>query len=71
MKMGEFGFPVSKADFRSIVSNYLDRRGVKIRQFADNKPGKDFIAAFLDRNKELSFRTSANVSLKLPPDCEQ
>ena len=62
--MSSFGFPVDVFDLRCIVNSYADRKGMNIRQFKRNLPGKDWARSFLDRNKELTVRFASNIKRK-------
>jgi len=42
-----YGFPVDTIDLRFIVKAYADRKGIRIRQFRNNMPGKDWIKSFI------------------------
>lgn len=61
LTLSEFGFPIDKVELRMLVNNYLDRKGVTISKFTDNKPGHDWTNLFLDRHKEFSVRFAANI----------
>jgi len=54
-----YGFPVDTFDLRCIVKGYADRKGIKIRQFKNNLPGKEWISSFLKRHKDLTVRFPA------------
>lgn len=57
----DWGFPISRRDLRSIVHNFLERRGRQVKVFKDNAPGKDWVAAFLGRHADLTERLAQNV----------
>ena len=48
-------------DVADIVQDYLNHQGKKELRFNNNRPGKDWIRAFLQRHKELSQRMCENV----------
>ena len=64
MKASAFGFPVDILDLRCIVKGYADKKGLTIRQFKNNLPGKDWVASFLKRHKDLSVRFASNIKRK-------
>ena len=64
-----FGFPVDILDLRCIVKGYADKKGRTIRQFKHNLPGKDWVASFLKRHKDLSVRFASNIKRKRAEVC--
>lgn len=59
---GEWGFPMTTWDVRSIIKNYLDRQGRTIRTFKNNMPGQDWVKSFLARNGQaLTVRLAENI----------
>jgi transposase-like protein len=58
--LGDWGFPVSRRDLRTLIKNYLDGQG-RTTRFPDNFPGKDFVTGFLARHKELTVRTASQI----------
>lgn len=57
----EWGFPLTELDIRKIIQHFLNRKGVRIRNFRDNMPGRDWSKNFLARHKTLTIRTSQNI----------
>lgn len=47
----EWGFPLTEQDIRILVKRYLDKKGVQLKPFRDNKPGREWSKAFLSRHK--------------------
>lgn len=60
----EYGFPVDSFDLRCIVKGYADRKGITIRQFKKNMPGKEWITSFLKRHQDLTIRFASNIKRK-------
>lgn len=59
-----YGFPVTAHDLRFIVKAYLDKRGKNIKCFKGNFPGKEWVASFLNRHKQvLVNRIARNISV--------
>lgn len=61
IKLCEYGFPIVELDFRFVIKNYLNTRGIQIDQFKNNLPGYDWTKAFLARHDRLSVRLSQNI----------
>jgi len=61
VKFCEWGFPLTRQDMRLLVKGYLDRKGVKIKQFKNNYPGIDWFYNFLCRNNILTERFAQNI----------
>lgn len=57
----EFRVPFSEIDLMNFVQQYLNRKGDRVPCFNDNRPGKDWVTNFLERNPELSRRNSQNI----------
>lgn len=53
--MGEWGFPLTPKDLGMLIKEFLDAKGLKTR-LKDNKPGKDWVAKFMQRHPQLSLR---------------
>lgn len=62
--MSSYGFPVDTFDLRMIVKYYVDRRGLTIRQFKNNIPGKEWTISFLKRHRSLTVRFASNIKRK-------
>jgi hypothetical protein len=43
--LGDWGFPVSRRDLRTLIKDYLDGLG-RTTRFPDNLPGRDFVTGF-------------------------
>ncbi|KAJ8930185.1 hypothetical protein NQ314_017049 [Rhamnusium bicolor] len=57
----DFGYPFTDTVLlQSFVQQYLNRKGVNIRQFHDNLPGKEWVKNCLARNPELR-RNAENI----------
>ena len=56
----EWGYPMDSWDLRLIVKGYLDRRGVTVKLFKDNLPGKDWVASFLRRQQDILEASGGN-----------
>lgn len=62
--VGTYGFPVTTHDLKFVVKSYLDRRGKTVKRFNQNTPGRDWIASFLSRHKQvLVNRVARNISV--------
>ena len=48
-----WGFPLDHMDIRFLVKGYLYRRGVSIRRFQANLPGKDWVNSFARRSCDI------------------
>ncbi|KAG5858271.1 hypothetical protein JTB14_028053 [Gonioctena quinquepunctata] len=57
----EFGVPFTESILKDFVEQYINREGVVVKQFRDNRPGSDWCYYFLLRNPELSKRNSQNI----------
>lgn len=57
----DWGCPQSVLDMRHFVKSYLDRRGMRIKQFKDNLPGNDWAEKFILRYPELRNRDALNI----------
>lgn len=57
----EWGFPLTEYDIRKIVQNYLNKKGVQIRVFKNNLPGKDWAKSFIARHRTLTLRLAQNI----------
>jgi hypothetical protein len=64
MTTSSYGFPVDTFDLRCIVKAYADKKGLKIRQFNNNMPGKDWADSFLRRHRDLTVRFASNIKRK-------
>jgi hypothetical protein len=51
-----YGYPFTEERISLFVQNYLNKKGVNIACFNDNKPGKEWLYSFQKRNPELSRR---------------
>ena len=40
LKMARLGFPRSPIQIKEAVKMYLDKSGIKVKEFTDNRPGK-------------------------------
>ena len=57
-----WGFLLDNTDVRYLVKEYLDKRGLTISRFKNNMPSKDWVDAFVKRNKEtISHRVCQNI----------
>lgn len=61
IKLSNYGFPITEYDFRMAVKTYLDKKGVKIRVFNNNRPGYEWTKSFLKRHDNLSVQISSNI----------
>ena len=52
--------PLDGLDIRHLVKNYLDARGVKNPDFAENLPGTDWLNRFMKRH-QLTQTVSDNI----------
>ena len=60
--MADWGFPMSKADLRHFVKDYIERKGITVPEFVENLPGNDWAEGFLKRHKEeISVRSANNI----------
>lgn len=58
----KWGFPFTHMDLKQIVKQFLDRKGVVIKIFKNNLPGRIWLKGFLNRHKRLlSNRFSENI----------
>lgn len=58
----KWGFPLSAFDVRCIIKAHLDKKGIQVKAFKNNFPGRYWVKIFLDRNKsELSCRLAENI----------
>lgn len=64
LAMSEYGFPLDTLDLRMAVKVYLDKKGVNVKQFANNCPGQEWCYSFLKRHKDLTQRFSCNIKKK-------
>ena len=72
--LARWGFPLTTNDLKYLVKSSLDRKGVRIARFVDNKPGERWCRKFRSRHKELSVRMAENVKparAKVSPDVLQ
>lgn len=60
-KFSEWGFPMTRNEIRTLVKQFLDRKGVRIKQFENNLPGVEWFYKFLERNKILTERFAQNI----------
>lgn len=60
-KFAEWGFPLTRADIQDVIKSYLDRKGVRITKFKENKPGEDWFYRFIKRNNSLTERLAQNI----------
>lgn len=57
-----WGFPLTSFDVQIIVQSYLNERGITVKPFKKNLPGKDWITGFFKRHSDLlSERWAQNV----------
>jgi hypothetical protein len=57
---GQYNYPVSKRHLRDMVKAYLDKKRDTV--FKDNRPGKNWVKAFLNRHKDqVVVRTATNI----------
>ena len=59
--MGNWGFPLGKADLRALVKSYFDSHGKTVISFKNNNPGRDWVRGFLDRHKDALTSRTANL----------
>lgn len=57
----DFRIPFNENNLKNFVQNYLNRKGVRVNCFQDNRPGKDWCEYFLKRNPEITKRNSQNI----------
>lgn len=58
----EWGFPLNKSDLREIIKKGLDSKGITEKRFVDNRPAKNWIKSFLERQRDvLKMRLSHNI----------
>lgn len=57
----KWGFPLKNTDVRNIVQGYLNHAGKVEKRFKDNRPGLEWVHAFLRRNSELTVRIGENT----------
>jgi len=61
-KASEWGFPFELEDIKDLVENYINGKGVQIKEFKENRPGEGWLQKFLYRHRnELSKRTSQSI----------
>jgi len=65
-----YGFPIDEMDLRFIVKAYADRKGIRIRQFRNNVPQKDWMKSFIKRHTELTVRLASNIKRKRAEVCD-
>jgi hypothetical protein len=57
---GQYNYPVSKRHLRDMVKAYLDKK--RDTPFVNNRPGKNWVKAFLKRHKDhVVVRTATNI----------
>ncbi|KAI4468075.1 hypothetical protein MML48_2g00019108 [Holotrichia oblita] len=61
LKAAEFIVPFTEKDLMDFVEQYITRKGIRIKEFKDNRPGRDWVRNFLKRNSVLSHRNSQNI----------
>lgn len=54
----KYGFPVTVSEIRNMVQNYLNRKGVTVPYFQDNRPGRYWVSFFLERHESLAVRVA-------------
>jgi len=57
----EWGQPLTGFDIRLVIQSYLNRLGIREKRFNNNVPGRDWLVAFLRRNKILTTRLCENI----------
>lgn len=57
----DYGYPFTDTRITLFVQNYLNKKGVNIACFKNNKPGKEWLYSFQKRNPELSHRNCENM----------
>lgn len=57
----EFRMPFTKDGLKDFIQQYLNRKGVIVRAFNNNRPGDDWYEYFMNRNSELAIRNSQNI----------
>ena len=58
--MSHRGFPRRASEIKSVVKSYLDKSGIKIKQFNKNRPGKTWFHGFLRRySRKVTKKTEA------------
>lgn len=57
----EFRIPFTKETLKDFVQQYLNRKGVVVPLFTNNRPGDDWYEYFMNRNRELAIRNSQNI----------
>lgn len=60
-KAAEWGFPLTRMDIRTLVKQFLDAQGKRVKCFKENMPGLDWFYKFLKRNPVLTERMCQNI----------
>ena len=61
--LGDFGMALSVPQLQDFIKNYLDSNGREVHVFKGNRPGVDWVCAFLQRHSNLlSQRMCQNIS---------
>lgn len=61
--LGDFGMAFSVPELQDFMKHYLDANGRQVHVFKENRPGIDWVRAFLARHKDLlSKRMCQNIS---------
>ena len=71
LKMSRFGFPRSPIQVKEAVKLYLDKSGIKIKQFTDNRPGKTWFYGFLRRHLEIKMSRAEKLEQSRAMGCTQ
>ena len=61
--LGDFGMALSVPQLQNFIKKYLDSNGREVHVFKGNRPGVDWVCAFLQRHSDLlSQRMCQNIS---------
>ena len=58
---GHWGFPMTIEDVCDLVQKYLKESNKVVKQFKNNRPGRDWSSNFLKRHPELTKRLCENI----------
>ena len=70
-EMSSRGFPRTPMQVKEIIKSYLDKSGIKVKHFNDNRPGKTWFYLFLGRHPDLKLRKAERLEINRAMACSE
>ena len=71
ISMSHRGFPRRSSELKSVVKEYLDKSGLRIKQFKDNRPGKTWFYGFLRPHPRIATKKAEALEMTRAMACSE